>query len=81
MISAGHLIGFTLASLVIIVIPGPGVLFVGPGRQRAARLVRPVAAPVRARRRGRRPGDDRRRSDRRAHRAEQVKPVAARSVD
>jgi threonine/homoserine/homoserine lactone efflux protein len=28
MISAGHLIGFTLASLVIIVIPGPGVLFV-----------------------------------------------------
>ena len=28
MISSGHLIGFTLASLVIIVIPGPGVLFV-----------------------------------------------------
>jgi threonine/homoserine/homoserine lactone efflux protein len=28
MISAAHLIGFTLASLVIIVIPGPGVLFV-----------------------------------------------------
>jgi threonine/homoserine/homoserine lactone efflux protein len=28
MISTGHLIGFTLASLVIIVIPGPGVLFV-----------------------------------------------------
>lgn len=27
-ISPGHLIGFTLASLVIIVIPGPGVLFV-----------------------------------------------------
>jgi threonine/homoserine/homoserine lactone efflux protein len=27
-ISSGHLIGFTLASLVIIVIPGPGVLFV-----------------------------------------------------
>jgi threonine/homoserine/homoserine lactone efflux protein len=28
MISSEHLIGFTLASLVIIVIPGPGVLFV-----------------------------------------------------
>lgn len=28
MISSGHLIGFTLASLVIIVVPGPGVLFV-----------------------------------------------------
>jgi threonine/homoserine/homoserine lactone efflux protein len=28
MISSGHLIGFTLASLIIIVIPGPGVLFV-----------------------------------------------------
>jgi len=28
MISSAHLIGFTLASLVIIVIPGPGVLFV-----------------------------------------------------
>ncbi len=28
MISAGHLIGFALASLVLIVIPGPGVLFV-----------------------------------------------------
>jgi threonine/homoserine/homoserine lactone efflux protein len=28
MISSGHLIGFALASLVIIVIPGPGVLFV-----------------------------------------------------
>jgi len=28
MISSGQLIGFTLASLVIIVIPGPGVLFV-----------------------------------------------------
>jgi threonine/homoserine/homoserine lactone efflux protein len=28
MVSTGHLIGFTLASLVIIVIPGPGVLFV-----------------------------------------------------
>jgi len=28
MISTSHLIGFTLASLVIIVIPGPGVLFV-----------------------------------------------------
>jgi threonine/homoserine/homoserine lactone efflux protein len=28
MISSGHLIGFTLASLVIIVIPGPGVLFI-----------------------------------------------------
>jgi threonine/homoserine/homoserine lactone efflux protein len=28
MISSGHLIGFTLASLVIILIPGPGVLFV-----------------------------------------------------
>jgi len=28
MISSGHLVGFTLASLVIIVIPGPGVLFV-----------------------------------------------------
>jgi len=28
MISSGHLIGFTLAALVIIVIPGPGVLFV-----------------------------------------------------
>ena len=27
MISSGHLIGFTLASLVIIVVPGPGVLF------------------------------------------------------
>jgi threonine/homoserine/homoserine lactone efflux protein len=28
MISTGHLIGFTLASLVIIIVPGPGVLFV-----------------------------------------------------
>jgi threonine/homoserine/homoserine lactone efflux protein len=28
MISTGHLIGFALASLVLIVIPGPGVLFV-----------------------------------------------------
>src|SRR6201997_1583863 len=28
MISSAHLIGFTLASLVIIVVPGPGVLFV-----------------------------------------------------
>ena len=28
MISTGHLLGFTLASLVLIVIPGPGVLFV-----------------------------------------------------
>ena len=28
MISSEHLIGFTLASLVIIVVPGPGVLFV-----------------------------------------------------
>jgi threonine/homoserine/homoserine lactone efflux protein len=28
MISSGHLIGFTLASLFIIVVPGPGVLFV-----------------------------------------------------
>ena len=28
MISSGHLIGFTLASLVLIVVPGPGVLFV-----------------------------------------------------
>jgi len=28
MISAGHLAGFALASLVLIVIPGPGVLFV-----------------------------------------------------
>ncbi len=28
MVSSGHLIGFTLASLVIIVVPGPGVLFV-----------------------------------------------------
>lgn len=28
MISSGHLIGFTLASLVIIVTPGPGALFV-----------------------------------------------------
>jgi threonine/homoserine/homoserine lactone efflux protein len=28
MISSGHLIGFTLASLIIIVVPGPGVLFV-----------------------------------------------------
>ncbi len=28
MVSAGQLLGFTLASLVLIVIPGPGVLFV-----------------------------------------------------
>src|SRR6266496_210402 len=28
MISGGQLLGFTLASLVLIVIPGPGVLFV-----------------------------------------------------
>jgi threonine/homoserine/homoserine lactone efflux protein len=28
MISAGHLVGFALASLVLIVIPGPGVLFI-----------------------------------------------------
>src|ERR1700678_711631 len=28
MISSGHLIGFTLAALIIIIIPGPGVLFV-----------------------------------------------------
>jgi threonine/homoserine/homoserine lactone efflux protein len=28
MVSSGHLIGFTLASLVIIVVPGPGVVFV-----------------------------------------------------
>src|SRR6266700_4081175 len=28
MISSGHLIGFTVTSLIIIVIPGPGVLFV-----------------------------------------------------
>ena len=28
MVSSAHLIGFTLASLVIIVVPGPGVLFV-----------------------------------------------------
>src|SRR5271163_2668944 len=28
MISSGQLIGFTLASLVLIVVPGPGVLFV-----------------------------------------------------
>jgi threonine/homoserine/homoserine lactone efflux protein len=28
MVSSGHLVGFTLASLVIIVVPGPGVLFV-----------------------------------------------------
>ena len=28
MVSGGQLIGFTLASLVLIVIPGPGVLFV-----------------------------------------------------
>ena len=28
MISAGHLLGYALAALVLIVIPGPGVLFV-----------------------------------------------------
>jgi threonine/homoserine/homoserine lactone efflux protein len=28
MISTGHLVGFALASLVLIVIPGPGVLFI-----------------------------------------------------
>jgi len=28
MVSSGQLLGFTLASLVLIVIPGPGVLFV-----------------------------------------------------
>jgi threonine/homoserine/homoserine lactone efflux protein len=28
MISGGQLIGFTLASLILIVIPGPGVLFI-----------------------------------------------------
>ena len=28
MVTSGQLIGFTLAALVIIVIPGPGVLFV-----------------------------------------------------
>ena len=28
MVSTGHLLGFTVASLVLIVIPGPGVLFV-----------------------------------------------------
>ena len=28
MVSTGQLLGFTLASLVLIVIPGPGVLFV-----------------------------------------------------
>ena len=28
MVSAGQLLGFTIASLVLIVIPGPGVLFV-----------------------------------------------------
>ncbi len=59
---------------------------VGPGRQRGPRLVRPVAAPVRARRRRRRPGDDRRRGHGRAHRAGQVSHGGpggppARSVD
>ncbi len=34
MITGGQLLGFTLASLVLIVIPGPGVLFpVGRGRR------------------------------------------------
>ena len=28
MVSAGHALGFALASLVLIVVPGPGVLFV-----------------------------------------------------
>jgi hypothetical protein len=30
MISTGHLVGFALASLVLIVVPGPGVLAAWP---------------------------------------------------